>query len=437
VEGEGINPERIRKYNELRSIYQSPVPSFAKAYDAAARSTTRLTTTACTQRSCAASPATARCRASCGKRSTSPRVARRSREGKLESWLLANGSDEQRTPCAALLAQYREKQQGPYFHLGRNGSYFTRFNIADTPEARAAYEKELGVSPLSTDRIVTGDDRHVFARYESVGEWKAVTDKLNKLSPAGHLEPEMQSGQLETMIGKLDSSAPSFVRGMLRSIEADTRLDPDQKKEAQDVLRRLSIEMLPETSASKAFAQRKGVAGYDVDMNRSFVKRAAATAYFVAHNAIRPEVEDALLAMKQGVQALQDATSPHYDNDRGLVASALQNEIKQRQANELMATKTPILDNVSALSHTFYLAANPAFFMMKTLQPWQLTLPQLGARHGFVSVLQGDDQGDRDGAGHHQGHHRRRLAAWAVARRSSTRTSWWSARGRRRMRRRS
>jgi hypothetical protein len=374
-------PDKVRKYNELRAMYQSH-PALQEAYKAAAEfnRTDYDRIYATVMRNIA-------------RYSEMPRdlwkaidvtKGRGTEVQALEQWLLTHGTDEQRIAARGARAQYNEKQQGPYFHLGRNGSYFTRFNIADTPEARAAYEQEFGVSPLSGERIVTPDDRHVFARFESPGEWNAVVAKLNKLRQAGHIEPEMQAGQLETMVGQLDSSAPSFVRGLLRNIEADTRLDPDQKKDAQDVLRRLSIEMLPETSASKAFAQRKGVAGYDADMNRSFVKRAASSAYFTAHNSIRPEIEDSLLALKQGVQSLQDATSPHYDNARGLVASALQNEIKQRQANELLPTRTPILDNVSALSHSFYLAANPAFFMMKTLQPWQLALPQLGARHGFV-----------------------------------------------------
>jgi hypothetical protein len=390
------SPEKIRKYNELRSIYQAN-PDIAKVYDAAAafNKADYDRTYATIVRNLA-------------RYSDMPKdlwkkidvTKGRSAEVEgLEKWLLSQGNDEQRIAMRGALAQYREKQQGPYFHLGRNGSYFTRFTIKDDPVARAAYEKEFGISPLGTDRIVTNDDQHVFARYETVGEWKAVSDKLNKLMAAGHLDPEMQSGQLETMIGKLDSSAPSFVRGLLRNIEADSRLDPDQKRESQDIIRRLAVEMLPETSASKAFAQRKGVAGYDIDMNRSFVKRAASTAYFVAHNSIRPEVEDSMLAMKQGVQALQDATSPHYDNNRGLVASALHNEIKQRQANELLATKTPMLDNVSALSHTFYLAANPAFFMMKTLQPWQLALPQLGARHGFVASFKAMTKATATGLG--------------------------------------
>lgn len=380
------NPELIRKYNELKAIYESS-PEIKSAFDKGneANKADYASMYATLLRNIA-------------RYSDMPRelwkpidvTKGRSNEVQaLEQWLLTQGSEEQRAAVRGALAQYREKQQGPYFHLGRNGSYFTRFTIADTPAARAAYEKEFGVSPLATERVIAPEDRHVFARYEAIGEWKGVSDRLNKLMAAGHLEPEMQSGQLETMLGKLDASSPSFIRGLLRNIESDPRYEntPEgnaERQQAMDVLRRMAIEMLPETSASKAFAQRKGVAGYDVDMNRSFVKRAASTAYFIAHNSIRPEVEDAMLKLKQGVQALQNASSEFYNNDKGLVASALHDEIKQRQANELLPVKTPIMDNVSALSHSFYLAANPAFFMMKTLQPWQLALPQLGARHGFV-----------------------------------------------------
>jgi hypothetical protein len=374
-------PEKIRKYNELRAIYEGN-PELQKAYHAAVDSNRqdyeRAYATIIRQLGRYSGLPEALWKPIDVTKGLSPEV------NALEKFALEKGTEDQRAAIRGTQAQYRQAQQGPYFHLGRNGSYFTRFTIADTPEARAAYEKELGVSSLATERVVAPEDRHVFARFESPDEWKSVVTKLNALREAGHLEPEMQAGQLETMQNKLDSSSPSFIRGLLRNIETDPKLDPDQKRETQDIVRRLAIEMLPENSASKAFAQRRGVAGYDVDMNRSFVKRAASMAYFVAHNSIRPEIEDAMTTLKQGVQQLQDATSPHYDNDKGLVGSALLDEMKARQANELVATHTPLLDVTSALTHTFYLALNPAFFMMKTLQPWQLALPQLGARHGFV-----------------------------------------------------
>ena len=296
------------------------------------------------------------------------------------------GAEDIRTAARATLAFHQERTQGPYFHLGRSGDYYARFTIKDTPEARAAAEKMFGTTGMTDTRRVGVDDLHVFARFEKIGEQAAVGRQLEALGAAGHLEPGWQSGLLAKNYNKLDTAAPSFIHSMMARIDTDTRLSLDQQAEFKDTLRRMYIEMLPETSASKAFAKRQhgGVAGYDADMGRSFVKRTLSSSYFVAHNGVRPELAAAEGMFRQGVAALaQDG--PYKDNKKAIVAQAILNELHQRQANEMTPINSPALDGASALGYSFYLAGNPAFILSNLFQPVQLTLPYLGAKHGFVN----------------------------------------------------
>lgn len=303
----------------------------------------------------------------------------------LEDWMLTKAPESTRDDLRAAKSFHQQRANSPYFHLGRNGDYFTRFTIANTPEARSALEKTLGVTGLGDKTVIGADDSHVFARYDTVSEWNAISKELQKLHEQGHLD-ELQSGKLQTNIAQLDSTAPSFIRNMMSKIDTDTRLTDEQKAQSKDLMRRLYVEALPETSASKAFARRSGVAGYDADMRRSFAKRAQASSFFVAHNTVRPDLAEADRTIRNGINGLNTAGTAEFDPKKATVAQEVYNELRKRQANELSPLDTPVLDGAGALGYSWYLAGNPAFILSNLFQPMQLTLPLLGGRHGFVNA---------------------------------------------------
>lgn len=302
----------------------------------------------------------------------------------LEDWLLTKGSDSTRDDLRSAKAFHQERINTPYFHLGRNGDYFTRFTLADTPEARAAAAKAFGLTGLDTKNVIRADDKHVFARYENTSEWQAASKQLEALQAAGHLE-ELQSGKLQKNLAQLDSTAPAFVRSMMAKIDTDTRLNLEQKEQSKALMRRLYVEMLPETSASKAFVRSHGVAGYDADLRRSFAKRAQASSFFVAHNTVRPELAEADRAMRSGINDLSIAGTDKFDSRKSAVAQHVYDELRLRQANELSPIDSPVLDGAGAVGYSWYLAANPAFIIANLFQPLQLSLPVLGGRHGYVN----------------------------------------------------
>jgi hypothetical protein len=141
--------------------------------------------------------------------------------------------------------------------------------------------------------------------------------------------------------------------------------------------------MLPESSVSKYFARRSGTPGYSSDMIRSFAKRASGAAYFVAQNATRPEQNMAMARLREATVELGKSGSDHFDLDKQRYATQVLDELNQRTANILTPLNTPMQDKLSSFGHTFFLSASPGFILQNLAQPYQLTLPYLGARHGF------------------------------------------------------
>jgi hypothetical protein len=308
----------------------------------------------------------------------------------LEDWIytkMDEGNDAAKDLRAAK-AFHQERANSPYFHLGRNGDYFTRFTIANTEQARAAFKKAFALSDLNEKTIISPAESHVFARFENFSQQQAIVRTLEQLQSQGHLEA-LQNGKLQKNLDQLDSSAPAFIRSMMAKIDTDTRLSTEQKVESKDIMRRLYVEMLPETSYSKAFARRggkEGVAGYDADMRRSFAKRAQASSYFVGHNSVRPELAEANRQMRESINGFNTAGSGTYDSRKAVIAQHVYDELRTRQANALVALETPILDSAGAFGYSWYLAANPAYIISNLFQPLQLTLPVLGGRHGYVNA---------------------------------------------------
>lgn len=289
---------------------------------------------------------------------------------------------------------HEAKKTESYFSLGRDGDYMVNFRIKDTPEAHAAVQAALSASGAKDSIVVNPGDTHVFSMFETMNQMLAVTKQLDLIKE--HLEPKIgtdatgapttspyTAGLAVEKLKALDSSAPSFIRGMLAKIDADVHLDAEQKTEQQELIRRMYINMLPESSASKFYARRVGTPGYSSDMARSFVKRAAAGAYFTAQHATRPEQNVAMARLRESITVLGDAGSPHFDLQKQTEAVNVINELNKRTANMLTPLHTPMIDTVSAIGHAFYLSASPGFILQNLAQPYQLTLPYLGGRHGF------------------------------------------------------
>lgn len=271
--------------------------------------------------------------------------------------------------------------QGPYFHLGRYGNYFARFNIAKTPEAQAALRKAMNESGQSDLTLISEDAKSAFLRFETEQQWIAVRSKLADLAKDGHVT-DLKSGKLEENLNSLDSANLTFLQGMLGRIDDDVVISDSQKEATREMVRRLIVEMMPEATGSKQLARRSGKPGYAYDMRRNTVKRSSANAFFVAHNSTRPEIMEGFKAFRSELAGLQN--DPTADPKTLDLAGDVLNHLKLRLDNSMRPIHTPNMDKLSALGYTMFLASNPPYIIANMMQPLQTTLPFLGARHGFA-----------------------------------------------------
>lgn len=296
-----------------------------------------------------------------------------------EDWMSQNeGSD-----AANALTSMREfraaKLRGPYFHLGRYGDFFVRYKVNNPLAVQAAMDAS---NQFNAFEYQAGSS--IMNRFEQESQWTTQTSLLRKLQDSGAIEG-LEVGKIEENLNALDSDSPSFIQSMLTRVDADTRIAEDQKRDTKELIRRIFVEMMPEVSGGKQLARRKGVPGYDADMRRSFVKKASATAYLVAHNTVRPEIMEAIKDMRFELNKLK--VDPTQDVRRIALANDVFNHLKRRLDNSMQPLDTPALDRLSSLGYSMFLASSVPYILTNLLQPMQVGLPVIGGRHGFTKTL--------------------------------------------------
>ena len=295
-----------------------------------------------------------------------------------EDWMSQHEGSDAANALISMKEFRAARLQGPYFHLGRYGDFFVRYSVNDPIAVQAAMDKANQFNAFEYDVKSS-----IMNRFEKESQWITQVSLLRKLQDEGAIEG-LEVGKVEENLSALDSNSPSFMQNMLTRISADTRISDDQKQVSKELIRRIFVEMMPEVSGGKRLARRKGVPGYDVDMRRSFVKKASATAYLVAHNTVRPEIMESIRDMRFELNKLK--ADPTQDVKRISLANDVFNHLKRRMDNAMQPLDTPMLDKFSSLGYSMFLASNVPYILTNLLQPMQVGLPVIGGRHGFTKT---------------------------------------------------
>jgi hypothetical protein len=239
--------------------------------------------------------------------------------------------------------------QGPYFHLGRFGEYFVKWNDGEGT---------------------------VFEMYETAGEMQAREDELK----AQKVSVE-SAGKIAERVAELDSGSSAFVKSMIDRIEDLPNLDEHQRKLMQASVRQLYLQMLPETSSRRVYAKRKNVAGWNRDVLRNFVKRAEIGNYNTAYAMHARDMAEGMQSLKDQIKDLEKT-----DSRAAVLGRNIEGELRKRQANQINTPHTPAVDMANALTYNFYLAFSPAYILTNLIQPTQVSLPLIGSKYGFAKT---------------------------------------------------
>jgi hypothetical protein len=260
---------------------------------------------------------------------------------------------------AATLTSIRDafdkyKENGPYFPLSRFGDYLVIGTRADGERVVASYEtageQATAARALRTDGFTV--------------KMKTAKDYSRSLDgSAGKF-----AGDVLTMLNDLDMAEAS-IGG--KSADLKTKL--------MDDVNQLFIRALPDLSYRKHFAHRKNTPGFSSDVMRGF----ASSAFHAASHIARLNHAD------QMTFALEDAfkTIDRLEDGDFNQQTQVLNELAQRHDASMNPNTHPIAAMLNQVGFVMYLGASPAAGLVNLLQTPMVTLPYLGARHGFGKAV--------------------------------------------------
>lgn len=236
---------------------------------------------------------------------------------------------------------------GPYFPLHRFGDYLV---------------------------VARRDDgEKIVASYETAGEQQAAARAM----AADGFKVKMKTAKEYSR--EQDSAAGKFIGDIIKAIdETDFDQGAETKAGLLDDLNQLFIRALPDLSYRKHFMHRKGTPGFSADVMRGF----ANSAFHSASHIARLDFAD---RMQAELDQVQDTIENVPEGDLN-TASQVLNEVTKRHDAILNPKTHPVAALLNQVGFVMYLGASPAAGLVNLLQTPMVTLPYLGARHGFAAA---------------------------------------------------
>ncbi|HWG09887.1 MAG TPA: PLxRFG domain-containing protein [Rhodanobacteraceae bacterium] len=254
--------------------------------------------------------------------------------------------------------QFEEaRREGVYFPLNRDGDYWIAFQDHDQNEG--------------------------FKMFENARDALSAEKKLRNggftITGTGRRDANMKASQ-----------APSgtFVRGVI-----DILKKAGVSEKTQDQVYQSFLQSLPEMSMRKHSIHRRNIAGFSEDGLRSFAKNGFHGAHQLARLRHAQDMQIALEAMQQSVDAWRQGTGELGEKPSGATladtakADALVGELGKRYQWIMNPTDTQIANMANAIGYVYYLGASPASAITNLTQVAQTVLPVLGAQHGWPKAM--------------------------------------------------
>jgi hypothetical protein len=168
----------------------------------------------------------------------------------------------------------------------------------------------------------------------------------------------------------------AHVTTIMQSIERSNMGDAG-KKMAQRAVQDAAIRSLTGNRVQKHRLQRQGVRGASRDLLRTTFDYVNTSAGFLARLRHMSEVRDAFQEMEEITSTTEDKNKPA----RRDVINELRRRYDENVTNPKAGNK--IVNDIMLLSYLDKLAS-PAYSVVNGMQPWMVTGPILGGRHGFL-----------------------------------------------------
>lgn len=254
------------------------------------------------------------------------------------------------------------KLKGPYFPLGRTGSYYA-VGMSPRVAELTAKKEDQGLSSSETTELTTlrkQADQYKTSSFNTLYEAKKAAEQFKKeLGDSYYNETEVN---IESAMSKM----PNFAK-IEESIAAE--LGGETRAEVKNMLSKLMFDSLPEHHALKRQMRREGIYGENEDMRQVFAQTSISQAHYISRLQFGGELNASMLNIGKAAR-------------RDIEMRQIQNELKLRTKLSMDNTQSALTDAMVNASYFAHLGLSPAFLMTNLTQVPMITAPWLGARHG-------------------------------------------------------
>lgn len=296
-------------------------------------------------------------------------------------------------------------EQGPYFHLGREGDHFVSAHVVTDNNIPSDYalsqiQMEMDKAGFKDAVLARGvGNSSIYVRLRSEQERAELASLFRKLQsqrdgPIDAAKAVADGYGTETSI--YHSIGPQWMRQALEAIENTppdyplnttpaqrAELDAAHQQNIREQKRAL-MEMLPDTSLTKLYQERQNVQGFNANMFASMKAASVANARGLSNMSLARELGQSSVEMNKQLEAV-NKSSTLKPGQKTATAQAL-GEITLR--NKLYQAHVPstFMDGVRRLVHTVEIGASPAYFFTLMSQIPTLSWTELAKTHGYVNA---------------------------------------------------
>ncbi len=257
----------------------------------------------------------------------------------------------------------RYKEHGPYFPLSRFGDFL----VIGTRE----------------------DGERVVASYETAGEQATAARALRQDGFTVKMKTAKQyTRALDGSAGRFAGDVLALLNGLDMSEATLGGKAADLKTKLLDDVNQLFIRALPDLSYRRQFAHRQNTPGFSADVMRGF----ASSAFHGASHIARLNYADRMsFALEDAYRAIERADDGDFNKHTQVL-----NELALRHDAAMNPNTHPFAALLNQVGFVMYLGASPAAGLVNLLQTPMITLPYLGARHGFGKAAAGLAKATKD-----------------------------------------
>jgi len=258
---------------------------------------------------------------------------------------------------------------GPYAPLRRFGNYIAEFKSQDLLDAEAAYKETDSNSNLrKLEEIKAKEENYRITFHGTPGAARKDVDENGDKYASAKSMPKSKN--------VVESRSPEYkvLQKVLVNLNA-TGLDPTsvEYKAIEKMVSEMYFDSLDEDNARRSQMKRKGFAGYDGDMLKSFQVNATAEANLIANMEHGQSIYTELAAAK--IASKNDAKLERVYN---MMVSHHTADLDNKQG-----VLTAIQDRLAAVNTVYMLTSSIGYHVTNATQVMMVTIPKLVGDFGL------------------------------------------------------